>query len=682
MSLESDMRRAVVLLSGGLDSATTLALAREQGFSCYCLSVDYGQRHAAELEAARRVALAGGAHEHRVMRVDLAGIGGSALTDPAIAVPEQPTTGIPVTYVPARNTIMLSLALAWAEVLEAPAVFIGVNAVDYSVSGDTRVWIRRREGARLMPIAEVHALPAWESCETLAVDTVSLQVDWRRVRGREKHCVSGKRCFRVRLERGQQIDITEDHSLFTISGAGSISAVCGDEIVLGMPLVAPFDLSPQVSEWSRELETIELARSSSSQAARRSSVVEIDGFLTNRLRHTKVPVQFPVNDDFLRIVGLWLAEGGKEEGVKSRTLAFSIGGLEGAADLLRRYFAPYVVSVHKSPLNDFDYAVASSVFCEVFTRLDLLGTAKSGRKHFPAWFWSLSQRQRRVMVAGLWDGDGAHVWSAEAPIYQKSHDLIDGLYHCLLLDGIFPTVKPANHHGHKRLALTRASDFARFVELYPLWHKGKRESLRAAAAVAGRDKATGLWKCGALWDTVSAADLTGGMKTRIYNSGGKYDAGVHAQRSAFAGIPSLDRVRESKLAFLRVVAIEPISCQYMYDLSVEHAENFIANGFLAHNSGYPDCRPEFIAAFEQLAAHATKSGVEGNACRVHTPLIAMTKAQIILAGTRLRVDYAQTVSCYQADATGSACGRCDACRLRRAGFEAAGVPDPTRYQAL
>ena len=129
---------AVVLLSGGLDSATTLAIARERGFTCHALSVDYGQRHAAELEAARRVAHSGGAQEHRIMRVELAGIGGSALTDPAIAVPEQPTSGIPVTYVPARNTIMLALALGWAEVLGAQAIFIGVNVLDYSGYPDCR----------------------------------------------------------------------------------------------------------------------------------------------------------------------------------------------------------------------------------------------------------------------------------------------------------------------------------------------------------------------------------------------------------------------------------------------------------------------------------------------------------------------------------------------------------------
>jgi 7-cyano-7-deazaguanine synthase len=131
-------RPAVVLLSGGLDSATALAIAREAGFVCYALSVDYGQRHSAELEAARRVADRCGAQEHRIMRVDLAGIGGSALTDSSIAVPEAPTAGIPITYVPARNTIMLGLALAWAEVLGAGDIFIGVNVLDASGYPDCR----------------------------------------------------------------------------------------------------------------------------------------------------------------------------------------------------------------------------------------------------------------------------------------------------------------------------------------------------------------------------------------------------------------------------------------------------------------------------------------------------------------------------------------------------------------
>ncbi len=131
--------RAVVLLSGGLDSATCLAIARDMGFETYALSVAYGQRHAAELAASKRVAQALGAREHRTASVELGQFGGSALTDPGIAVPlDQDNAGIPVTYVPARNTVMLSIALAWAEVLGANDIFVGVNAVDYSGYPDCR----------------------------------------------------------------------------------------------------------------------------------------------------------------------------------------------------------------------------------------------------------------------------------------------------------------------------------------------------------------------------------------------------------------------------------------------------------------------------------------------------------------------------------------------------------------
>jgi 7-cyano-7-deazaguanine synthase len=133
-----DSARAIVLLSGGLDSATVLAMARSENYQCYALSVAYGQRHRAELHAAQQVAAHLRAHEHRVMQVDLAGIGGSALTDSRVAVPETPQPGIPTTYVPARNTLFLSLALGWAEVVGANDIFIGVNAVDYSGYPDCR----------------------------------------------------------------------------------------------------------------------------------------------------------------------------------------------------------------------------------------------------------------------------------------------------------------------------------------------------------------------------------------------------------------------------------------------------------------------------------------------------------------------------------------------------------------
>ena len=130
--------RAVVLLSGGLDSATALAVARAAGHDCYALSVDYGQRHASELNAALAVSEHLQAVEYRVVHIDMGQFGGSALTDPGLAVPTRPSDGIPVTYVPARNTIMLSLALGWAEVLDADTIYIGVNAIDYSGYPDCR----------------------------------------------------------------------------------------------------------------------------------------------------------------------------------------------------------------------------------------------------------------------------------------------------------------------------------------------------------------------------------------------------------------------------------------------------------------------------------------------------------------------------------------------------------------
>ena len=131
-------KKAVILVSGGLDSTTVLAIARSQGYACYTLSFDYGQRMRAELHAAEAVSQALGDVEHKVVHLNLDSIGGSALTDTSIAVPEEETQGVPVTYVPARNTVFLSIALGWAEVLGAQDIFIGVNAVDYSGYPDCR----------------------------------------------------------------------------------------------------------------------------------------------------------------------------------------------------------------------------------------------------------------------------------------------------------------------------------------------------------------------------------------------------------------------------------------------------------------------------------------------------------------------------------------------------------------
>ncbi len=684
-NLSAAAKPAVVLLSGGLDSATALAVARRDGFACHALTVAYGQRHAAELGAAARVARALGAVDHRVTHLDLRLFGGSALTADVAVPKDRPheaiSTGIPVTYVPARNTVFLSLALAWAEVLGSFDIFIGVNSLDYSVSGDTRVWVRTRRWAKLLRVEDLYHLPA-NQYQTVAVDPVTLKVGWRRVTGRFRHATSHKRCFRLRLERGQEITVTEDHSLFTIDpGTARLTTVKGADVFRGMPLVVPFDLSGAARAWTAELPSLDLTglpEACASRFQRRSIVFEV-GWITNRLRRTRLPVHFPVTDEFLYIVGLWLAEGGKEPEAKTTTLRFSVGGIPGAVGSLRSFFGQYGVAVSKSPANEIDYSVSSSVVAALFRHLGLFGTAKSGGKKFPEFFWRLSQRQRRVVIAGLWDGDGSHVFNGEAVLAQKSHQLVHDTYHCLVLDGIFPHLKDGRH-SQKHLLLSRAGDFRKFVRLYPLRHHSKRESYTARGSVAGRDKTTGLWKCPGVWSAIAGAVLPAGAKTRAYNAGGKYDQSVRARRSAFAGIPALRTLVDSKLAFLRVTDIEEVRCLYMYDLSVEGSENFVANGILAHNSGYPDCRPEFVAAFERLANLATKAGVEGKGqFRVHAPLVQMSKADIIRLGVALGVDYGLTHSCYDPAPDGAACGRCDSCQLRRDGFRAAGVPDPTRY---
>ncbi len=686
MSAQSEpgARPAIVLLSGGLDSSTALAIAVEQGFTPYAISFRYGQRHTRELEAAQAIGRHFGVRDHKVIDIDLRAFGGSALTDD-IAVPHDRSVsemghGIPVTYVPGRNLIFLSLATAYAEVAGANDIFLGINALDYSVAGDTRIWVRCAEWSRLMAIEECWRLPPG-NYETMAVDPESLEIVWRPITDRLRHASSHKLCYHVVLERGQDITITEDHSLFTIDPAtAKVRAIKGSDIQVGTPLVAPYDLSAGTEAWTEDLKFIDLEGlvEPRSGVSRKSSAVRDGNVLTNRLKHTRVPIQFPVTDDFLYIVGLWLAEGGKTHTTNSTTLAFSVGGTPGAADTLRAFFAQYHVSVLKSPGNDFDYGVTSSVFDAIFHYLGLFGTARSGSKRIPNFFWRLSQRQRRLLVAGLWDGDGSHIFNGEAVFAQKSHHIVDELYHCLTLDGIFPVLKPGRH-SQKLFVLGNARDFRTFANLYPLRHPTKLAALQLAGTVVGRDKSVGMWKCEGVWAAVAKAQLPVGRKTVIYNTGGKYDVSVRAQRSAFAEVPALRTVVQSKLAFLRVRSITEVNLEYAYDLSVEGAQNFIANGFLAHNSGYPDCRPEFLESFQRTANLATKAGTEdGRTLQYHAPLIQMSKAEIVREGTRLGVPWQLTWSCYEGGA--EACGTCDSCQLRLKGFAEAGLSDPLPYK--
>jgi len=666
-----------------MDSSTALAIAKAEGLELIALTVDYGQRHQREIEAARRIAKYFGVRDHRTVRLDLRPIGGSALTDSKVPVPEQRSLeeigrGIPPSYVPARNSILLSYALGLAEATGADAIYIAANAIDYSIDGKAEVWVRTPRWTRLMRIDEFCDLPEGRY-RTLALDRHSLQLGWSRVTGRFRHDTREKRCFSVRLERGQEITITEDHSLFTIDPATSeIVAIKGSIVREGTPIVVPFDLSKGADAWNREFRSfdIEGLLRYSRESSRTWSIVDEGSHFTNRLRRTRVPKRFPLTDEFLYLVGLWLAEGGKELDSRNTTLRFSVGGVPGAAEAMRSYFGECGANVTKSPANAIDYAISSSVFTALFGYFGLFGTSKNGEKAFPRFFWNLSQRQPRFVIAGLWDGDGSHVFKHQTTLNQKSHRLIQEMYHCLTIDGIFPIVKDAPH-GQKMMVIGRAQDFQRFATLYPLKHVTKLQAYKWSGTIRGRDQATGLWKCPGLWTAVASASLLPGRKTHIYNYGSKYHSSFRAQRSAFSGVGSLRTLAESKLAFLRVVDVRETREDWMFDLSVEQAENFVANGILAHNSGYPDCRPEYYKAFQEVARLGTKRGVEGDIIQIRTPLIHMSKADIVRKGEELGVPWALTWSCYLGGA--NACGVCDSCQLRLKGFREAGLPDPLRY---
>lgn len=676
--------KAIVLLSGGMDSATALAVAKEQGCSVFALTFEYGQRHRKEIRAARRIARHFGIEEHRLLKLDFSGIGASALTDARIGIPERRSyeeigAGIPPTYVPARNTVFLSHALAFAEATGAESIYIAANAIDYSVGGETKVWLRRSGRARLSGIEEACRLSG-DDWQTVAVNLETLQLEWRQVTGRFRHDSRKKKCFEVRLERGQEITITEDHSLFTIDPmTAQIRTVYGSQIREGTPIVVPYDLSDVTDAWDTDMDALPLngiARFCR-EASRPWSIREENGHVTNRLGRTRLPVSFPVTDELLYILGLWLAEGGRTPGSKASSLAFSIGGIPGATETLCSYFEGFCVNISKSPQNDSDYTVNSSVVVALFDYLGLSGTSKAGSKTFPPFFWDLSQRQRRLIVAGLWDGDGSHTFKRQTSLSQKSHALVRDLHQTFNLDGIFPIAREAPG-DQEQLLIGRAQDFRRFVQLYPTRFPSKRFSYIANGTVKGRDQAVGLWKCPGLWKAVAEASLPPGEKTRIYNRGGKYDKSYRSQRSAFASVPSLRRLATSKLAFLRVAHIRETRSPWMYDLSVEGAENFVANGILAHNSGYPDCRPEYYEAFKEVARLGTKRGIEGDVIEIRTPLIHMTKQQIVQRGTELGVPFELTWSCYYGRE--KACGVCDACQLRLKGFQEAGLEDPLPYE--
>ena len=670
--MSSPGRRAVVLLSGGLDSTTTLATARAAGFDCYALTVDYGQRHQVELEAARRVAQALGAREHAVLQVDLRRFGGSALTaDLAIPAGRDPAamTDIPPTYVPARNTVFLALALAWAETLGAEDLFLGVNALDYSVDGAAVVWVRSRSWARPMPIEELYALPDGDY-ETIGVDPGSLEIGWRRVTRRWRHPAAHRRCLRIRLEEGQEVTISEDHSLFTVDPLTARPVpVTGARVETGTPIVVPVDLSGSAAAWPRDLSFIdlrELVRSRNGHGGRGARGAR-DGLGSNRGGPAQVLLGVPASDEVLYGIGLGLADGGTGLASGTGALPSAVGGTPGpAADVLGSYAQPRGVLVGTSPAGDVDRAAESPVLAALFRTLGLRSAATAGEKRFPSFFWDLSQRQRRVVVAGLWDGGGGRVASGECALAQASHPLIDDTSRCFALDGIFPSVREGSD-SRRLLCLSRARDRQRFLELYPLRLLSTHTAALGRPRTNGRDEAASPCERAALGDAMGPAGLDPEAETETDATRGPGDARRRARLPAVAAAFK-DFLIHDGAVFLA------LALAWAETLGAE--DLFIGVNALDY-SGYPDCRPEYIEAFERMANLATRAGVEGRSrFRIHAPLIAASKAEIVRRAHTLGVDLGLTWSCYDPQPGGRPCGVCDSCVLRRKGFAEAGLVDP------
>lgn len=327
------------------------------------------------------------------------------------------------------------------------------------ITGEARVWVRTPRWARPLSLRELYNLPADEYF-VAAVDLDTLGVRWCRITQLRLQDGRGKRCFRILLERGHELVISNDHSVFSIDPVSArIVPVRGCDIEKDAPVIVPFDLSSVVGAWEDDLCEIDLsglAKRAGTSDIRWPIIVD-DTCLTNRLCSTRVSIRFSVTDDFLYVVGLWLAEGGKSIDSRTSSLAFSVGGIPGAVNTLLRLFGSYGISVSRSS-NGYDCSISSSVFAAIFQFLGLFGTAKRGEKRFPEFFWSLSQRQRRIVVAGLWDGDGSRVFKGQAVLAQKSHSLVEDVVATLLLDGVFPIVNKGPN-SQLRLYVNRTHDF-------------------------------------------------------------------------------------------------------------------------------------------------------------------------------------------------------------------------------
>jgi queuosine biosynthesis protein QueC len=594
-----EKKKAVVLLSGGLDSTTTLAVALREGYAAYAMSFRYGQRHSVELQSAERVAHRMAVEKHLIVDIDLRSIGGSALTD-EIEVPkqrsgEQMAASIPVTYVPARNTIFLSLALAWAEVIGAEDIFIGVNALDYCVPGTTDVMTETG-------IKKIQDLVVGERVLSYGNDGMN----WKRI----VHHASSP--FQDKLLRihcsGNIFECTPNHHMlrvdyekrFRLLSNKRIAHVQAHELRVGDYLLLPaqeIDTSHEVSEYFDFAPYIPLVQW-------KEEKLEIKAGKVGRVTGIRnyLPLQCKLSD-VLALIAWYVTEG-------SMTNSNGLYISQNNGENIRRIISAVEsigLKAHIETKSNGDKAVFCShpVIAAWFKSFG----RRAQNKRLPDWCLRLPNRYLHLLFETLIRGDGC--WQRQAKMNGKLYNH----FYC-------------EFYSSSEILLKQVS------------YIGTRLGYRASVLKTKRST-----KC-----------------VRFTKPGSRLINGA---------------------SLIRVTAIEQLTNEaVLYDITVEDNHTFIGGSFgfiIAGQSGYPDCRPEYIEAFERMANLATKAGVEGRMrLKIHTPLVAMTKAEIIKTGLKLGVDYSLTHSCY--DPTDDmACGSCDSCRLRLKGFAEAGTGDPLRY---
>lgn len=671
---------AVVLLSGGQDSTTCLFWAKKRFRHVHALAFDYGQRHRSELEAAADIASIAGVELEVLELGVLAQLGDSSLVRSSQLagsggyVDEEMPEGLPTSFVPGRNLLFLGVAAAYAVKNGIKDVVTGVCETDYSVGGGSLIFVRNSGQTACVSIREFVEEWPEDDYETLSVNGTTWSLEWKAVTGRWRHEVGTKRTMRVSLERGGHIDITEDHSLFSLGDDYSIVPVAGKDLEVGMPLVVPMNF--RELHGAEELGYLSLKGLSDRINSRyRIKMAEEAGnsvlWRGNVRGRVRLPIEFPCTDAFLYAVGLWIAEGSVAEG----KIRFS-NGVGPARERVREAFEPFGFVVSR-PTNGYDYEVqGGGLLAHAFDHLDLSGSSSAGTRHLPRWFWHLSDRQKQVLLAGFWDGDGGKFHDGCAVMVQKSVELIRELDLAFRSLGAYPSLFPLPR-GQEGLGLRFSSaNDAQVIAAFPLLHEERLRTAQRAAEVEGRDKSRGLWKTDALWQRIRAAPTAPGVAGELYNRLGKYDNSVRGQRHPLLREVGLGHTLASPVGFQCVTSVEPLVEEVMYDLSVEGNENFIANGVLAHNSGYPDCRESFVQAMQEAVNQAMPSSA--GPITIHTPLMHMDKSRTVHLASMLGDDcwraLARSITCYEGQRPG--CGACPSCQLRAAGFEGAGLEDP------